>query len=151
MSVITIVSIVGGVLAVLALIWGFRVTHLREGFAELIRRRKMTARISSMAELIDGGNRIRVLLTLERSQLFYESSDLHARLELAKLDEVEYDSDQGTGESILRLRARGQTFVFALDLPAAGQWEALLPPYRFGQRAALTRSGFFPTQLARSR
>jgi hypothetical protein len=51
----------------------------------------MTARISSMAELIDGGNHIPGALTLERSQIFYESSYLQARLEIARLDEVEYD------------------------------------------------------------
>jgi hypothetical protein len=151
MSVITMMSIVVGVLAVLALVWAFRVTYLREGFAELIRRRKMTARISSMGDLIDSGNYVRVALTLERSQIFYENSYLHGRLELDKLDEIEYDSEQRTGRSILRVRAHGQTFEFALDLPSAQQWEALLPPRRFGEGSPLTRSGFFPPHLARGR
>jgi len=148
MSILAMVFIVLGALAVFALAWGFRIAVLREGFARLIRGRKMTARVSSMAELIDGGNHIPVVLTLERSQIFYESSALHARLELARIDEVEYDSEQGTGKNILRIRARGQSLEFILDLAAAREWAVLLPPYRFGDDALLTPSSSFPPQLA---
>ena len=118
MSVVTTVFIVVGLLSVAVLVWGFRVARSRDGFAELIRRRKTTARISSMAELVDGGNHIPVALTLERSQIFYESNYLQAKLEIARLDEVEYDSEQGTGKNILRLRAHGHRASRALcDLP----------------------------------
>ncbi len=151
MSVLAIVFVVLGSLAVLAFAWGFRIARLREGFARLIHRRKMTARISSMAELIDGRNHIPVALTLERSQIFYASSGLHARLEIARLDEVEYDSEQGTGKNILRLRAHGQSLEFVLDLSAAREWAALLPPRQFGEAASLTPPGSVPPQLARGR
>jgi hypothetical protein len=113
------------------LLWRFRVAHSRESFTELIRRRKSTSRISSMAELIDGRNHIPVALTLEHSQIFYESSHLKAKLDIARLDEVEYDSEQGTGKNILRLRAHGQSFEFILDSFAAGKWAALLPSHSF--------------------
>jgi len=151
MSILAMMFVLLGALAVVALAWGFRVAHLREGLARLIRGRKMTARISSMAELIDGGNHIPVVLTLERSQIFYESSALHARLEIATLDEVEYDSEQGTGKNILRLRAHSQSLEFVLDLFAAREWAALLPPHRFGEAESLTPSGSLPAQLARGR
>ncbi len=151
MSGITMISIVVGVLAVLALVWGLRIAHLRESFAELIGRRKMTASVSSVAQLIDGGNHIPVALTLERSQIFYESSYLQARLKIARLDEVEYDREQGTGKNILRLRAHGQTFEFALDASSARSWAALLPPHRFGESASPTPAGSLPPELARGR
>ena len=151
MSIVAMMFVVLGALAVLALGWGFRAAHLREGFARLIRRRRITARISSMAELIDGGNHIAVALTLERSQIFYESSALHARLDIARLDEVEYDSEQGSGKNILRLRAHGQSVVFVLDRAAAEEWAVLLPPHRFGEASWRTESRSLPPQLARSR
>ena len=109
----------------------------------------MTARISSMAELIVRGNRIPVSLTLERSQIFYESSSPNARWDIAGVDEVEYDREQGTGKNILRLRAQGQSLEFVLDHPAARAWAVLLPPHRFGEAASLT--GSLPPQLASGR
>ena len=133
MSVVTLSFIIVGVLALVALAWGFRVARSRDSFAELIRRRKAGARISSMAELVDGRNHIPVALTLEQSQIFYESSDLQAKLDIARLDEVEYDSEQGTGKNILRLRAHGQSFQFVLDASAAREWAVLLPSHRFGE------------------
>jgi len=116
-----------------ALVWGFVRARSRDTFAELFRIRKMTARITSMAELVDGGNHIPVALTLDRSQIFYESSHLQARLDIARLDEVEYDSEQGTGKSLLRLRSHGRSIEFVLDSFAAAQWAALLPSHRFGE------------------
>ena len=155
MSGIAMISVVVGVLAVLALVWGLRIAHLRDSFAELIRRRNMTARMSSMAELIDGEHHIPVVLTMERSQIFYESSYLQARLEIARLDEVEYDveydNERGTGKNILRLRAHGQSFEFVLDSSAARQWSALLPAHRFGESASLTLPGSLLPELSRGR
>jgi len=151
MSVVTTVFIVVGLLSVAVLVWGFRVARSRDGFAELIRRRKTTARISSMAELVDGGNHIPVALTLERSQIFYESNYLQAKLEIARLDEVEYDSEHGTGKNILRLRAHGQSFQFVLDASSARDWAGLLPAHRFGDPASLTPSGFSPPEVSRRR
>ena len=135
MAVFTVMLFVVGVIAVGALFWGFRAARARDSFAELIQRRKATATISSMAELVDGGNHIPVALTLEKTQIFYESNFLQAKLEIARLDEVEYDSEQGTGKNILRLRAHGQTFQFVLDAPSARDWAALLPAHRFGEVA----------------
>ncbi|HLJ74912.1 MAG TPA: hypothetical protein VKU62_10030 [Thermoanaerobaculia bacterium] len=135
MSSLAMLSIIFGAVAISVLVWTLRREHLREGFAQQIRRRQESARISSMAELIDGGSHIPVALTLERSQIFYESSALQAGLEIARIDEVEYDSEQGTGQNILRLRARGQSLEFVLDPAVAREWAALLPPHRFGDAA----------------
>lgn len=148
MSSLAILFLVFGAFSIGLLAWSFRRQHLQEGFARLIRGRKMTARISSMADLIDGGNHIPVALTLERSQIFYESAALHARLEIARIDEVEYDSEQGTGKNILRLRAHGQSLQFVLDPAVAKEWAALLPPHRFGDAASLKPSIASPQQLA---
>ena len=94
-----------------------------------------------MAELIDGRNHIPVALTLERSQIFYESGALQARLEIARIDEVEYDTEHGTGQNILRIRARSQSLEFVLDPAAAKEWAALLPAHRFGDATPLSLSG----------
>jgi hypothetical protein len=151
MSVVTLSFFIAGVLALVVLVWGFRVARFKDSFAELIQRRKATARISSMAELVDGGNHIPVALTLEKTQIFYESSFLQAKLEIARLDEVEYDSEQGTGKNILRLRAHSQSFQFILDPSTARDWAVMLPAHRFGDPASLTPSGFSPPELARGR
>jgi len=89
MSNLAMLLIMFGAVVISLLVWTLRREHLREGFAQRIRRRQKSSRISSMAELIDGGNHTPVALTLERSQIFYESSALQARLEIARIDEVE--------------------------------------------------------------
>jgi len=135
MSTMAITFVIFGAFTLFVLGWCLRSEHLRDGMARRMRGRKMTARISSVAQLIAGGNRVPVVLTLERSHIFYESAALQARLEVARIDEVEYDSEQGTGKSILRLRARGQSLEFVLDPAVARQWAVLLPPHRFGDAA----------------
>ena len=70
MSNLAMLFIIFGAVVVVVLAWTLRREHLREGFARQIRRRRKSARISSMAELIDGGNHIPVAITLERSQIF---------------------------------------------------------------------------------
>jgi len=151
MSSLGVLFIVFGAIAIFFLAWSFRAGRLRGGFARMIHGRKSTSRISSMAELIDGGNHIPVALTLERSQIFYESAALHASLDIARIDEVEYDTEQGTGKNILRLRARGQSLEFVLDLASAKEWAALLPPHRFGDAHGLRPSGTLPPQLTPGR
>ena len=151
MSNLAILFILFGAVAIVLLAWSLRSEGLRNGFAQRIRRRKMTARISSMAGLIQGGNRIPVALTLERSQIFYESDALQARLEIDRIDEVEYDTEQGTRKEILRLRAHGQSLEFVLDPAAAREWAALLPPHRFGDPAALKLSNALSPRLAARR
>ena len=103
-----------------------------------------------MAQLVDGMNHIPVALTLDKSQIFYESDILQAKLEIASLDEVEYDSEQGTGKNILRLRAHSQSFQFILDPSSFRDWAALLPAHRFGDPAS-TPSGFSPPELVQGR
>ena len=151
MSNLAILFILFGAVAIFFLAWNLRSEGLRNGFAQRIRQRKITARISSMADLIQGGNRIPVALTLERSQIFYESDALQARLEIARIDEVEYDTEQGTRKDILRLRAHGQSLEFVLDLAAAREWAALLPPHRFGDPAAPKLLNALPPRLASRR
>jgi len=149
MSVVVSFVIVG-VLVLAVLAWRYRVARSKDTFAELIRLRKTTARISSMAQLVDGMNHIPVALTLDKSQIFYESDILQAKLEIASLDEVEYDSEQGTGKNILRLRAHSQSFQFILDPSSARDWAALLPAHRFGDPAS-TPSDFSPPELVQGR
>jgi hypothetical protein len=132
MSFLTIFAILGFAI-IAALVWGLSRARSRGNFDEFIRGHKTTAQISSMAELIDSGNHVEVALTLDRTQIFYENAHLQARLDIARLDEVEYDSEQGTGKNILRLRAHNQSFEFILDPAIARQWTALLPPHRMGE------------------
>lgn len=151
MSVVTVSLLIAGVLALVGLVWGFQIARSRSGFAELIRRRKATSRISSMAVLVDGGNHIPVALTLEKRQIFYESNFLHAMLDIDRLEEIEYDSEQGTGKNILRLRAHSQSFQFILDPSSAREWAVVLPARRFGEPASLTLSVFPTPEVARGR
>src|SRR5438128_12058185 len=92
MSVVTTVFIVVGLLSVAVLVWGFRVARSRDGFAELIRRRKTTARISAMAERVDVGNHIPIALTFEAAQIFYEITYMQANLEIARFHDEEDDT-----------------------------------------------------------
>ena len=148
MSNLVLMFVGFGAFALFFLAWSLRGEYVRQGLARRIRGRKMTARISSLAQLVDGGNHIPVALTLEPSQIFYESAALQARLDIARIDEVEYDSEQATGKNILRIRAHGQSLEFVIAPSAAAEWATLLPAHRFGDTAATLSSTSLQPQPA---
>jgi hypothetical protein len=81
---------------------------------------------------MEGMEMIPVALALKNDAIYYENSDLQASIELALIEEVEYDDETATGHTmpgkVLRIRAHNHVFEFALDLPTARQWETGFPP-----------------------
>lgn len=125
------------VVAVAALVVWLRRSRENGRFAGIVARHRLTAKISSRAELIDGRNHIPVALTLEPGQICYENADMDATLDIDKIDEVEYGSDLLTGGvangAVLRLRAHGRAVEFVLDIASAEKWSRLLPPHRIDE------------------
>ncbi len=132
MTIVSVLMLVA-VLAIGGLAWAFLKARSTEWFTAVSTRRKPTARITSMAQLVDGRNHIPVALTLEADDIYYERPDLEARLEIARMEEVQYDTEQGTGRNILRLRAHGQRIEFILEPSLARQWAVLLPAHRIDE------------------
>jgi hypothetical protein len=139
MSWLTIVTIVGLVVLV-ALVWLFARTRSQDLLEERMAKRRPSSRIVSRADFVEGLDRIPVALSLSTEVLYYENPDLDATLELKHIDEVEYDDETATGQSVdgkaLRLRSHGHTFEFVLDPESARQWAAHLPPRHMDQGTA---------------
>ena len=107
----------------------------------LIAKRRASAKLCCRAEYLEGMEKIPVAMALTDDTLFYENDDLQAFLELARIEEIEYDDETATGHSVsgkaLRLRSHGQKFEFLLDLANASKWESLLPPHRMDEARAV--------------
>src|SRR5260221_11315363 len=103
-------------------------------------RRKATSKIVSRANYMEGIERIPVALSLANDAIYYENADLQASLDLAQLEEVEYDDETATGHSVagkaLRLRSHGHCFEFVLEEAAAREWQKLPPPHGYSDFAA---------------
>jgi hypothetical protein len=131
---VTVVGLI--VIVVLGVILGRK---LREDKIEsLLRKRRNVAKVSQAALYIEGPSQVPVAVTLTKSMLFYENEDLQASLELARIDEVEYDDDVSTAHSaahgrVLRLRSHGQVFEFILKKELAKEFEEHLPPHHVDQ------------------
>jgi hypothetical protein len=134
----------GGLIAVVGLIVVIAlglilVRKLREDKIEsLLKKRRNVARVSQIALYVEGPSQVPVALTLTKSMLFYENEDLQASLELARINEVEYDDDVSTAQSsahgrVLRLRSHGQVFEFILRKEKAAEFEEHLPAHHIDQ------------------
>ncbi|HMC20352.1 MAG TPA: hypothetical protein VKL19_00735 [Thermoanaerobaculia bacterium] len=136
---LTTVTIVG--LVVLApLVWLYLRMRSRDQIDEMMAKRRASARLVSRADFVEGLERIPVALALSTDIISYENPDLDATLELKHIEEVEYDDETATGQSVdgkaLRLRSHGHTFEFVLDSNTARQWESTLPPRRMSRGTA---------------
>jgi len=131
---------IAGLVVLAVLIWFFIRTRSKDLIEEKMAKRRMSARLVSRADLIEGRDRIPVSLALTNESICYENPDLDASLDLQQIDEVEYDDETSTGQVLdgkaLRLRAHGHTFEFVLDPDSTGKWKAILPPRRIGQGTA---------------
>jgi hypothetical protein len=120
-----------GVVALAVLIWVFMRLRSQDQIVELINKRKASSKIVCRANYMEGIERIPVALALVGDTVFYENSDLQASLELAQIEEIEYDDETATGHSVvgkaLRLRSHGHCFEFVFDEATAREWEKLLP------------------------
>ena len=136
---LTIVTVIG--LVVLAgLIWLFMQMRSKDHLEEMIARRTPSVKLVSRANFVEGLERIPVALSLGSDAIFYENPDLEAKLEIRQIEEVEYDDETATGQSVhgkaLRLRSHGHTFEFVVDNATAQKWEAMLPVKRLDQGTA---------------
>jgi hypothetical protein len=136
MSIFALLMFAGGV-AVTALLWAYDRARRQDRFAAIVARHQTTAKISSHAQLVDGRNHIPVALTLEASEIFYENDSVAARMDIVGIDEIEYDTELGTGKNLLRIRSHGQRVEFLLDAGQAQKWSALLPAHRLDEPGAV--------------
>ena len=138
LGIITVVGVV--VLAVL--VWFFLRTRSKDQLTEIMQKRRADSKLVSIAEYVEGLEKIPVALALSNDTFYYENADLQASFELARLDEIEYDNELATGRTIgegnrtLRLRSHGATFEFVLPTAEAAKWEQALPARRVGQTPA---------------
>ena len=141
MSTMGIITLVG-VVALAGLLWFFLRTRSHDQLAGLMEKRRAGSKIVSEADYIEGMQKIPVAMALTGDTFYYENPDLQASFELARIDEVEYDTELATGRSVdeghraLRLRSHGATFEFILPIAESKKWESALPARRIGQTAA---------------
>jgi hypothetical protein len=129
-----------GVVVLAALVYLFLRVRMKDLLDEYIKRRTATSRVCTRADFVEGLDRIPVALALTDDAIYYENPDLQASLELRQIDEVEYDDETATGQSVegkaLRLRAHGHTFEFVMDANTARLWQTALPPHRLDEGPA---------------
>jgi hypothetical protein len=123
-----------GVVVLAILIWVYFRLRGKDHVEQVLAKYKASARVCSRACLLEGMEQIPVALALTAESINYENRDLQASIDLAVIEEVEYDDETATGHTIagkvLRLRAHNHVFEFMLDLPSAKQWETALPARR---------------------
>ena len=109
---------------------------------ELTEKRRLTSRIVSRGELVDGNRHLAVALALTQSTFFYENVDVQGSIDLQWVREIEYDNELATGSvveggKVLRLRSNSQTFEFVLPKDVVPRWHLMLPPRRGAEAVAV--------------
>ena len=136
---LTVVTI-AGVVVLAALIWLYFRIRSKDLLEDMIARRSASSRLVSRANYVEGLERIPVALSITTDTLRYENPDLEATLDLGHIEEVEYDDETATGQSVdgkaLRLRSHGHTFEFVVDPATAQKWQSVLPMRRLDQGTA---------------
>src|ERR1700753_657548 len=103
-----------GLVVLAALIWLFLRTRSSDLIEEMMTKRRASCQIVTRGDYVEGINHIPVALALTSDTIYYENPDIQASLELARIDEVEYDDELSTGKDVahgraLRLRSHGHT------------------------------------------
>jgi len=136
---LTVVTI-AGLVVLAALIWLYVRVRSKDLIENLIARRSASSRLACRADFVEGLQRIPVALSLTNDTIRYENPDLEATLDLGHIEEVEYDDETTTGQSVdgkaLRLRSHGHAFEFVLDSGTAQKWQLVLPMRRLDQGTA---------------
>ena len=138
LGTITVIGLI--VLAVLVAVL-FRARR-QDQISGMLEKRKGSAIAASRAEFSAGRDRMPVALSLTPETLHYENPDLEASIDVARIDEVEYDDELVTGHSVpegsrvMRLRSHGTALEFVLGATDVGKWQQALPPRRMDDRAA---------------
>ena len=111
--------------------------------ATMMKKREAASRLVTRAEFAEGMERMPVALALTDTTLYYENPDFEASIDLADIDEVEYDDELAIGRSVangcrvLRFRAHGNSFDFILQPGDCEKWMAVLAPHRMGDELAM--------------
>ncbi|HEV7487488.1 MAG TPA: hypothetical protein VGQ65_17600 [Thermoanaerobaculia bacterium] len=130
-----------GVVVLAILVWVYFRMRSKDHVEQVLAKYKTSARVCSRACLFEGMEQIPVALALTADAINYENRDLQASIDLAVIEEVEYDDETATGHTVpgkvLRLRAHNHLFEFMLDLPSAKQWETALPARRIDRARAV--------------
>ncbi len=130
-----------GVVVLVVLLWVYLRMRSKDRIDEILAKHRGSASVCSRANLVEGMEMIPVALALKNDAIYYENTDIQASIELALIEEVEYDDETATGHTmpgkVLRIRAHNHVFEFALDLPTARQWEAGFPPRRIDRARAV--------------
>jgi hypothetical protein len=124
-----------GVAAVAGLVWWMLKRRSEERLDALLKQRNGSSKIAGMADYVEGMQHIPVVLALGESAVSYENFDLQAQLDIARIEEVEYDDELATGKDVpngrvLRLRSHGRAFEFILPKVEADRWASQLPAHR---------------------
>jgi hypothetical protein len=133
MGSLGLITIIG--VAVLAvLVWFLYRKFSQDRIQGFIDKRKSSSRVALSAEFVEANQRIPVALAVTDQAIFYENSDLEARLDLAQIEEVEYGSELFTGQEVsngrvLRLRSHGHSYEFIVDKISGERIESILPPH----------------------
>jgi hypothetical protein len=98
-------------------------------------RLRDSSRLVSRGELVDGNRHLAVALALTDASFIYESTDGQSSFDRKWIQEVEYENQLSTGQSVgdrkvLRLRCFSKTFEFVLSQQAIQQWQLILPAHR---------------------
>ncbi|HEU4521446.1 MAG TPA: hypothetical protein VFT12_05540 [Thermoanaerobaculia bacterium] len=131
-----------GLVVLAFLVFLFMRTRRQDQISALMEKRRGSATLVSKADYANGIERMPVSLALTSDSVYYENPDLEASLELARIDEVEYDDELTTGKSVeqtsrvLRIRSHGTPFEFVMPAADATRWQQALPPRQAGQPAA---------------
>jgi hypothetical protein len=133
---------IGGVVVLAVLLWVYLRMRSKDRIDEILSKHRGSASVCSRANLVEGMEMIPVALALKNDAIYYENSDIQgSSIELALIEEVEYDDETATGHTmpgkVLRIRAHNHVFEFALDLPTARQWEAAFPSRRIDRARAV--------------
>jgi hypothetical protein len=131
-----------GVVVLVVLLWIYLRMRSKDRIDEILAKHRGSASVCTRANLMEGMEMIPVALALKNDAIYYENSDIQgSSIELALIEEVEYDDETATGHTmpgkVLRIRAHNHVFEFALDLPTARQWEAALPSRRIDRAQAV--------------
>jgi hypothetical protein len=130
-----------GLVVLAVLLWVYSRMRSKDRIDEILAKHRASASVCSRANLLEGMEMIPVALALKNDAIYYENTDIQASIELALIEEVEYDDETATGHTmpgkVLRIRAHNHVFEFALDLPTARQWEAAFPPRRIDRARAV--------------
>lgn len=133
-----IVYVVVAIVVVAAIAFFFAQRSAHSAVDKLVRKHRENSIITHKAIFMEGRERIPVALSLMKDSIIYQNPDIDARLDLDRIDEVEYDDETSTGiskegHSILRARSHGHVFEFMVTDDECKEWREHLHSHRMDE------------------